>query len=272
MTREPAPEATAEFTHRMLDGHDGQRLHVVEHGAGPLVLLVHGFPDTWRTWLHQIRALADAGFRAAAIDLRGCGQGPRPTELFGQMPGPEIFYINWFQQLGAAEHDIERDPRAWLTGFMTALSGGADNVTVFTVPPGGRMSDRFPSGPLPRWLDDGELDVRAVELADTGATGALNRYRHIDRDWEDLAAWQGLALHPPSLFLAGTRDQSVNWMSDAIDAFATTMPGLRTSELLDGAGHGVHQERPGDVNALLLDFLRDLRPGTNPADHGEVVS
>jgi pimeloyl-ACP methyl ester carboxylesterase len=47
------------------------RLHYVEAGSGPLVVLLHGFPDFWYSWRHQIPALAAAGFRVVAPDLRG---------------------------------------------------------------------------------------------------------------------------------------------------------------------------------------------------------
>lgn len=60
------------WTHRYVAAH-GARFHVVEAGSGPLVLLLHGFPTFWWTWRHQITALADAGFHAVAMDLRGYG-------------------------------------------------------------------------------------------------------------------------------------------------------------------------------------------------------
>jgi pimeloyl-ACP methyl ester carboxylesterase len=50
---------------------NGARLHYVEHGSGPLVVLLHGFPECWYGWRHQIGALAAAGFRVIAPDLRG---------------------------------------------------------------------------------------------------------------------------------------------------------------------------------------------------------
>lgn len=50
------------------------RMHYVEAGAGPLVVLLHGFPETWWTWRHQVQPLVDAGFRVIAPDLRGYGE------------------------------------------------------------------------------------------------------------------------------------------------------------------------------------------------------
>jgi pimeloyl-ACP methyl ester carboxylesterase len=56
---------------------NGIRIHVAEQGEGPLVLLVHGFPELWYSWRHQIPALADAGYRAVAIDQRGYGRSSK---------------------------------------------------------------------------------------------------------------------------------------------------------------------------------------------------
>ena len=71
--------ATPEVTHRMIETN-GIRLHVAEQGEGPLVILCHGFPECWYSWRHQIGALAKAGFRAVAPDLRGYGRSDRPAE------------------------------------------------------------------------------------------------------------------------------------------------------------------------------------------------
>jgi epoxide hydrolase 4 len=57
---------------------NGVRLHYVEQGDGPVVLLLHGFPDFWYSWRFQLPALAAAGFRAIAVDLRGYGESSRP--------------------------------------------------------------------------------------------------------------------------------------------------------------------------------------------------
>jgi pimeloyl-ACP methyl ester carboxylesterase len=52
---------------------NGIRMHYVEKGEGPLVVMLHGFPEMWWSWRHQIPALVDAGFRVVAPDLRGYG-------------------------------------------------------------------------------------------------------------------------------------------------------------------------------------------------------
>jgi pimeloyl-ACP methyl ester carboxylesterase len=60
---------------------NGIELHVVEQGEGRPVVLCHGFPELWYSWRHQLPALAEAGFRALAPDLRGFGESSRPEEV-----------------------------------------------------------------------------------------------------------------------------------------------------------------------------------------------
>ncbi|MFF3503416.1 alpha/beta fold hydrolase [Streptomyces sp. NPDC003247] len=325
-------EPTAALRHRTVEAPAG-RLHLVEQGTGPLVLLVHGFPESWYSWRRQLPALAAAGYRAVAIDVRGYGRssrpeaaeayrmldlvednvavvralgeesavivghdwgsniaaasallhpgvfravgllsvpyappgGPRPTDIFGQIGGPEQeFYVSYFQEPGRAEAEIEPDVRGWLAGFYAVLS--ADTMPApgepdphFVTRGGGRLRDRFATGVLPAWLSESDLDVYAGEFERTGMTGALNRYRNMDRDWEDLAPHRGAQIKQPSLFVGGALDVSTTWMSDAIDAYPTTLPGLSASHLLDGCGHWIQQERPDEVNRLLTDWLATLR-------------
>lgn len=70
----------ATMTHRTVELNTGVRMHVAEAGpaGAPTVLLLHGFPETWYTWRHQIPALAAAGYRAVAPDMRGYGGSSVP--------------------------------------------------------------------------------------------------------------------------------------------------------------------------------------------------
>ena len=76
------PDATSvllpgPWAHRDLSAN-GVQLHVAEAGAGPLVVLLHGFPQFWWTWRAQLPGLAEAGFHAVAPDLRGYGASDKP--------------------------------------------------------------------------------------------------------------------------------------------------------------------------------------------------
>jgi len=63
--------------HRSVSAN-GTRFHTAEAGDGPLVLLLHGFPEFWWTWRHQLAVLPEAGFRAVAVDMRGYGGSDKP--------------------------------------------------------------------------------------------------------------------------------------------------------------------------------------------------
>jgi pimeloyl-ACP methyl ester carboxylesterase len=310
---------------------NGTRIHFVEAGEGPLVLLVHGFPESWYSWRHQIPAIAAAGFRVVAIDVRGYGRSSKPlavedyrmvrlvadnvglvsalgaktatiighdwgapiawtsamlrpdvftavaglsvpfsppsdmkpSTVFRAMAGAEEFYIEYFQEPGRAEAEIESDVRDWLLGFMFSGSGDAPppdpSGTIASIPRGARMKDRFrrPEAALP-WLTDTDINMYTYEFEHSGLRGPLNRYRNVDRDWEDLAAFRGASINVPSLFIGGDRDGPTVWGAAAIAAFAQTLPKLKDSIILEGCGHWTQQERPTQVNAALVDFLGSL--------------
>src|SRR5512132_1806324 len=73
------------MAHRWVDV-GGLRLHCVQAGAGPLVVLLHGFPEFWYAWRHQIPALADAGYRVVAPDLPGYNTSDRPRRVRDYQP------------------------------------------------------------------------------------------------------------------------------------------------------------------------------------------
>jgi len=203
-------------------------------------------------------------FRAVALlSVPYSPPGPRrPTEAFAEMGGDEEFYICYFQEPGRAEAEAEPDVRGWLAGFFAALSAdtmpGQGAPDPHFVSRGRTLRDRFPAGSRPGWLSEADLDVYAEEFERTGFTGALNRYRNMDRDWADLAAFDGAPVTQPSLFIGGGLDASTTWMADAISAFPATLPGLAAAHVLDGCGHWIQQERTAEVNQLLTGWLAAL--------------
>jgi pimeloyl-ACP methyl ester carboxylesterase len=111
--------AEGPWTHRQVAAN-GARFHVVEAGEGPLVLLLHGFPMFWWTWRRQLPALAEAGYRAVAMDLRGYGgsdktpRGYDPFTLSGDVAGV-------VRSLGSATATIVGHGWGGLIGWTTAV-------------------------------------------------------------------------------------------------------------------------------------------------------
>ncbi len=188
----------------------------------------------------------------------------RPLAAMRAMAGDEEFYIEYFQEPGRAEAEIEADVRAWLLGFMFSASGDApasdpSKGTIATVPRGALMKDRFSMpATMPAWLTDDDVDRYTSEFQHSGLRGPLNRYRNVDRDWEDFAPFRGARIDVPALFIGGDRDGPTMWGAAAIAAFERTLPRLHRAIVLEGCGHWTQQERPDQVNEELIDFLGSL--------------
>jgi pimeloyl-ACP methyl ester carboxylesterase len=303
---------------------NGIQMHITEQGRGPLVLLCHGWPELGRSWRHQLRALADAGFHAVAPDMRGYGRTDAPSEieaysihhLVGDMvalvaalgestativghdwgatvawnaafmrpdlfpavvgisvpararsaqpPLPSLraagfhdFYWIYFQEPGVAEAEFERDLEDTMRRLM--LSDKRENG--LRVPAGTGFLDSMDSpATLPSWFTREDLDVLIDEYRRSGFRGGLNWYRNVDRNWELTAPLAGATIRQPALFIAGTRDPVIRGpMGEAALAqLPHVVPGLRERALIEGAGHWVNEERPAEVNEVLIRFLRGL--------------
>ena len=322
----------SDITHRTIETN-GIRMHTAEQGEGPLVLLCHGFPESWYSWRHQLNALAEAGFRAVAPDMRGYGQTDRPAEiekytllhLVGDMVGvldalgaetaaiaghdwgapvawhaallrpdrfraviglsvpfrprgslpptsvmPQtddaIFYQLYFQEPGMAEAELERDPYVTIRAMLYGASGEGSHLRdqgdqVGMVPrKTGFLRGLTSPPPLPPWLSQEDVDYYVGEYKRTGFRGGLNWYRNIDRSWELLAPFAGLRVTVPALYVIGDRDLVMYFkgMDRLLPNLSKFVPQLRETIVLRGCGHWTQQERPAEVNAAMIDFLKAL--------------
>jgi pimeloyl-ACP methyl ester carboxylesterase len=325
----------SEVRHRIVDTN-GIRLHVAEQGEGPLVLLCHGFPESWYSWRHQLRALAEAGFHAVAPDMRGYGQSEAPPEierytllhLVGDMVGlldalgeptaviaghdwgapvawhsallrPDrfraviglsvpfrprgstrpteamartddaVFYQLYFQEPGVAEAELGRDVRSTVRRILYSGGGEGRRARVGLGSPdavgmvprrGGFLSHTEDPAVLPPWLTEADVEFFAGEFSRAGFRGGLNWYRNIDRSWELLAPFAGARVTVPALYVAGDLDLVVAFrgMDQLIPNLSRFVPALRKTIMLPDCGHWTQQERPREVNAVMIEFLRSL--------------
>ncbi|MFJ7277325.1 alpha/beta fold hydrolase [Kitasatospora sp. NPDC098663] len=308
---------------------NGVRLHVAEQGEGPLVLLLHGFPESWYSWRHQFAPLAAAGYRVVAPDQRGYARseqpervdaysllhlvgdvtaliralgeqravvvghdwgapvawataalrpdlvrgvaglsvpplpgGPRPLRESRENFG-EGFYQNYFQQPGRADAELAADVKS---SFRRVLGGGprgGGKPQPWVVPEGKVLLDTIPEpAQLPAWLTEADIDAFAADYALHGEhafTGGLNWYRNIDRNAELMAAFDGVTIDVPALYVAGEQDM-VNALvpPEVLAHLLSRVPKLHRHVRLPDTGHWTQQERPGEVNEALLDFLKHL--------------
>jgi pimeloyl-ACP methyl ester carboxylesterase len=346
-----------EFKHQYLSVNN-TRIHAVEAGRGPLVLLIHGFPELWHSWRYQLQFLAENGFRAVAFDQRGYGRSSKfwnpdvyrihrlvddvvgiidalgedtavvvghdwgapvawtaawchpqrfrgvmgmavpfsgrqlialpgnpfgehdlsPNAYHAQLAGPgQDFYHGYFGTMGPAIDEFEADVSGWLRDVFLSLSGaeiiksGFDAEAAMSdpgsyvrnssacVPHGSGIRDRtVSSGEMPNWFTEDDLDFYVSEYLGSGLAGPLSYYRNIDASWHDLAEQAEKPLTVPAFFLGGELDVATFWGAEAIARAPEKMTHWMGCRILEGCGHWIQQERPGETNTALLDFLQAL--------------
>ena len=176
--------------------------------------------------------------------------------------GIHDFYLQYFQKPGVAEAELQQDIRGALRrlyytagGDLTESGKGFARLSDGTL-----LGNTVDPEKLPAWLGEADLDYYAREFSRTGFRGGLNWYRNLRRNWELAGPWRGQPIRQPSLFIAGSRDGVLRFTAakSQLEAYPTTLPGLRGSHILEGAGHWVQQEQPSEVNRLLVAFLKGL--------------
>ena len=174
--------------------------------------------------------------------------------------GLENFYWFHFDREGIVEAEFERDVESALRRVLFTLSGDAptDRLPLLIVPPGHGFLDRtIEPAVLPRWLTEADISVFADGFRKNGFRGPFNWYRNFDRNWKATAPFQGAKVTQPALFIAGARDEVITSAIGArsVPMLGKSVPNLRETVLIPGAGHWIQQERPPEVNDALLRFL-----------------
>jgi pimeloyl-ACP methyl ester carboxylesterase len=253
------PEAIEQYT---LLHMVGDMLGLVDAlGADNAVIVGHdwGAPVAWHA--AQLRPDRFRAVLGLSVPFRARGKA-RPTSVMPQTDDA-VWYQLFYQEPGVAEAEYDRNVRTIFRTARVFISGDAPPGT----PPFGMVARRrdpsrwnLEPPPLPSWLTEADVDFYTAEFTRTGFRGGLNWYRNIDRNWELLAAFDGLGVTVPALYIAGERDVVMKFpgMDRHIADLAKFVPQLRRTITLSGCGHIVQEERPREVNAAMIDFLRSL--------------
>jgi pimeloyl-ACP methyl ester carboxylesterase len=274
----------------------GVAIHVVEQGPsdGRPVLFVHGFPEFWWSWRHQMDACAEAGYRAVALDLRGFGDSDRPEDVAAYALPNSIGDISAvIDSIGGRATVVSHDwggALGW--AYASFVPEKVDALVVMNAPHPNAYSD------LPKHLDQLQaswymfffqfegvaeevLSRNDFELLDAWfygtasvklASGDIARYKELFARPGALTAglnWYRANV-PPASYLSEQRlelpavkcPSMLLWGLD--DPYLTFELGRRAGEFVEGpfalhvlpdTGHWIQQERPAEVNELLLSFL-----------------
>ena len=311
---------------------DGLTQQILEAGEGPLVLLIHGFPELGISWRAQVQALAEAGYHAVAPDMRGYGGTDRPERveeysilhLVGDMVDlvralgdetctvvghdwgapvawhcalmrPDLFtavaglsvpfqprrakgpptpamtaiarragrgelYMVQFQD---PEHHriFEADIASGLRKGFYAYDGSTPTErqsTGFIAPGENFLSEVSDDATLPPWMSEAHHAEYVAAFSAGGFKGPMDWYRNLDLNWALTAFLQDQKIRQPSMFMVGERDPVRHYAGQHEPGLKDWLTDLRSQTVLPGAGHWLQQERPDEINAALIGFLRAL--------------
>ena len=276
------------------------RLHYVEAGEGPLVVLLHGFPEFWYGWRLQIKPLAAAGFRVVAPDMRGYNLSSRPKgvkaydtdQLTADIRG--LIHERGAESALLVGHDWGGSV-AWATAM--AYPEVVDRLAILNAAHPRKLSQglhhpgqlrkswyffffdlpELPEGVVhaDRWhffrhfLRDArpaytpeEIDRYIEAWSQPGAaTGMINYYRSSVRTSPKKAEAALRPISAPTLVIWGQRDHYLG--PELAEPDHDDVPNLDRVERLSDASHWVHHDEAERVNQLLIDFFAPALPAKN---------
>jgi pimeloyl-ACP methyl ester carboxylesterase len=225
-------------------------------GETQAVIVGHdwGAPVAWHAAMFRPDVFTGVAGLSVPPPVRGRG---RPLETLRQS-GITNFYWHYFQPPGVAEAEFERDVALTMRTVLAGRGFSDPSAHQFVEEGKGFLAGGNRDRPLPDWLTEADLAYFAKIYTQSGFRGGLNWYRNIDRNWELTAAWQDAQIRQPSLFLAGSKDGVITGLIGAkrLADMERVLTNLKAKIILDGAGHWVQQERPDEVNAALIAFLK----------------
>lgn len=297
-------------------------LNVYCEGDGPLVIMAHGWPESWFSWRHQIKFLVANDYSVAVPDMRGYGNSSKPSNIndydiknltsdiisiadhlksetfylighdwggpvvwntcldyksrvkkvcgmsvphtVSQNPPIEtmkflfkdiFFYMLYFQEEGVVEKELEADMRRSLLSIYGSLKSDGSSTQTFEPKPYsddiGFLDTIGKFNDIPDWMNKEDFEYYLSQFEQNGMRGPINWYRNIDRNWVITKETHDHKIDVPTCFIVGEDDPVSNWAPINESHYSQ----LISTHKIKGAGHWVQQEKPDEVNKLLLEFF-----------------
>lgn len=272
---------------------NGIRMHYVTQGEGPLVVLLHGFPEFWYSWRHQVPFLAKHGYTAVAPDLRGYNDTDKPRKGY-DVPTLTRDIVGLIKGLGQQKAIIVGHDWGGVLAWTFAIHYPemTERLIIMNAPHPGAMMREFRTLKQLRkswyifafqlpWLPEyillrdhaseigNVLRAAAVQksafppvetakyqdaMSKPGAmTAALNYYRQLFRRLPGASYGKNLHVSVPTLLIWGEQDIALG--IDLTNGLEQWVDEIKIRRIPD-SGHWVQQEQPDKVNQFMLDFLQ----------------
>ncbi|KAK3000975.1 hypothetical protein RJ639_022302 [Escallonia herrerae] len=264
---------------------NGINMHVAEIGEGPAVLFVHGFPEMWYTWRHQMLSLSSLGYRAVAPDLRGYGDTDAPPShtsytafhVVGDLVG--LLDALGLDKVFLVGHDWGAIISWYFCLLRPDRIKALVNMSVVFQP---RHPSMKPVETMRTMIGD---DFYMCRFQDAGieeefvrvGTAKLMRAFLSTRDpspplipkengfannWELTAPWSGSQIQVPVKFIVGDLDLTYHFpgVQEYIHGggFKKMVPMLEEVVVMEGVGHFINQEKPEEVSDHIYDFVKQF--------------
>ena len=292
-------------------------------GSGPLIIFIHGWPESWYSWRHQIKFFSSIGYTVASPDMRGYGGSSKPEEVsdydvlklssdiiaiadylgfdqfnivghdwgapvawhtslyyenrvkkvcgmsvphtVSQMPPIEtmkflfkdiFFYMLYFQKVGLVEKELELDMKKSLLAIYGSISSGENKIETFEPVPFSKdmtfLKSLGEGHAFPYFMSQNDFDFYVTEFSSHGMRGPINWYRNIDRNWEITKDTHAKKISTPTCFITGANDPVGKWAPINKSLYEN----LEGNHSINDCGHWVQQEKPDQVNEILLEFFK----------------
>ncbi|XP_016089324.1 bifunctional epoxide hydrolase 2-like [Sinocyclocheilus grahami] len=264
-------------SHGYVNIKPGVKIHYVDLGDGPPVLLCHGFPESWFSWRYQIPALANAGFRVLALDMKGYGDSTAPPEIEEYSQEQLMLDLVTFldkmvctvfllfthaynyriteRYQGVAEAELEKNlERTFKLMFIASNETKSFPSTAGVCQRGGLFVGSLDDPPRSAILSESVLQYYVQQFTKSGFRGPLNWYRNGERNWRWMCSRPRGKIMMPALMVTAGKDPVL------LPAFATGMESLvpnLTRGHIEECGHWTQMERPAELNEILISWLKE---------------
>uniref|UniRef100_A0AAQ5X835 AB hydrolase-1 domain-containing protein n=1 Tax=Amphiprion ocellaris TaxID=80972 RepID=A0AAQ5X835_AMPOC len=285
-TEGPPPSCSPDrVPHGYVSIRPGVTTHFVEMGSGPAVLLCHGFPESWYSWRYQIPALAAAGFRVLALDMKGYGESTAPPDIqeYSQEQLCKVTLVghDWggFLVWTMAQYFPERvravaslntplfpvDPKVSPLEKLKALP--IFDYQIYFQKPGvaeaelekdlERTVENPPLPSLERFLSmltEADLQYYVSQYKDRGFRRPLNWYRNNEANWKWMCSRPTGKLLMPALMVTAGKD--IVLLPELSKGMEDLIPNLSRGHI-EQCSHWTQVEKPAETNNILISWLKE---------------